>query len=779
MHVDNCCHHVVHPFSTRNIELKRWQKGLAYASLALSIFGIVPGFLAFYGISYYFKSRRVSKSQLVSNLEPPHKSVSVAKPSSKKSESKPSQPIRHMTVEEAVQDLLATSPLPPPKPPKQMRTTDTCIQLDDFSKGLLLKSSIDHTDLNLPRLRQHQTDLFFQLFEHALKSANNNLICACLSCVGKDELEKFLQQANLYDCELKFGSKSIHTNRALLSATCPYFERMFASGMAESHNGHLDIEDCSFDLFSQLLDCAFFNSLTITGDNLEEFLFFANRFELGAVTRKCDLWVLQYIDRFDQEQLFALTAQYDLEQTINALAMQSLRELSKGKPLDHKILLWMRDATELNLSAFYRVNLTPFLKLCKNLKSLNLSECTWIIDKLNDLKHLNELETLDLSNSNIWDLSPLVSFKSLRHLDLSDKGPRCADYNDISVLSQLVDLESLNLTGSYFIKDFEPLKSLRKLKRLGLPGNISDISVISHLTDLKELTCPTSRKIKNISILNGFSKLEKLEIDDGFKNLDLNNFPNLLKLVCRCELAQEDFDKLDSLKHLKSFSTFGENLTNISALRALNLEKLSLKKCLQLTDLSPLVALTSLKKLEISRCESENIDSLASLTNLRKLVFTSSPVKDISPLSRLTNLENLELNYNKNVQNIEAFGVLINLKILRMRGLSKVADSAPLRNLKSLKLLNMMECSNIQDFSFLSDLKKLRELYLDHCKISDLTPISSLKKLRYLSFKRTLVQDLTLVPNSDKLTVDCDRAIRRKLVDCGGAIRKKLASHSS
>ena len=55
MTVDSFCHHLVHPFKAPNTQLKSWEKCVVGASLALAVFGVIPGLVAFYGLAYYFK----------------------------------------------------------------------------------------------------------------------------------------------------------------------------------------------------------------------------------------------------------------------------------------------------------------------------------------------------------------------------------------------------------------------------------------------------------------------------------------------------------------------------------------------------------------------------------------------------------------------------------------------------------------------------------------------------------------------------------------------------
>ena len=63
MLVDSFCHHLAHPFSLerKNIKLQGWERRFAVAALACTIFGLLPGLVAFYTLTYFFKKRHVTK----------------------------------------------------------------------------------------------------------------------------------------------------------------------------------------------------------------------------------------------------------------------------------------------------------------------------------------------------------------------------------------------------------------------------------------------------------------------------------------------------------------------------------------------------------------------------------------------------------------------------------------------------------------------------------------------------------------------------------------------
>ena len=100
-------------------------------------------------------------------------------------------------------------------------------------------------------------------------------------------------------------------------------------------------------------------------------------------------------------------------------------------------------------------------------------------------------------------------------LDLSN-----TDITDLTLLKDLVDLEELDLSGTN-ITDITPLKDLAKLKILLLYGtNIADITPLKDLVKLERLNL-SATKITDLTPLKDLANLERLYLDNntGITNL--------------------------------------------------------------------------------------------------------------------------------------------------------------------------------------------------------------------------------------------------------------------
>lgn len=103
-----------------------------------------------------------------------------------------------------------------------------------------------------------------------------------------------------------------------------------------------------------------------------------------------------------------------------------------------------------------------------------------ILDSPEFMLEEGKVTKLNLTNSNIHDLSPLRGLKHLKTLHL-----RYTDVKDISPLASLENLRELHLGGTS-VSDLTPLRTLKKLRYLGLRYTyITDISPLLHLKQLE------------------------------------------------------------------------------------------------------------------------------------------------------------------------------------------------------------------------------------------------------------------------------------------------------
>ncbi len=193
---------------------------------------------------------------------------------------------------------------------------------------------------------------------------------------------------------------------------------------------------------------------------------------------------------------------------------------------------------------------------------LNLWNCFTGAPSL--IKSLTALETLDLCDNKLTDLSPLQSLTRLRRLDLREN-----QITDLSPLRPLTELQTLWLNNNH-LTDLSPLEQLTQLEDLRLYKNsLKDLSALKTLTQLRVLYLGENQ-LDDLSPLQALTNLEELYLG----NSQLTNLTPLKELtqlqVLRLSSNQiNDLAPLQSLRQLRTLWLNDNLLTDINLLQEL------------------------------------------------------------------------------------------------------------------------------------------------------------------------------------------------------------------
>jgi internalin A len=231
-----------------------------------------------------------------------------------------------------------------------------------------------------------------------------------------------------------------------------------------------------------------------------------------------------------------------------------------------------------------------------------------------ELSRLTALQTLNCSDTQVSDLSPLSGLTALRTLDCSS-----TQVSDLSPLSRLTALQALYCFSTQ-VSDLSPLSRLTVLQTLYcFSTQVSDLSPLSRLTALQTLYC-SSTQVSDLSPLSRLTALQSLD----------------------CSSTQ--VSDLSPLSRLTALQTLYCTFTQVSDLSPLSrLTALQSLDCssTQVSDLSPLSGLTALQTLYCSNTQVSDLSPLSGLTALQTLNCSNTQVSDLSPLSRLTTFQSL------------------------------------------------------------------------------------------------------------------------------------------
>ena len=333
------------------------------------------------------------------------------------------------------------------------------------------------------------------------------------------------------------------------------------------------------------------------------------------------------------------------------------------------------------------------------------------------------------------ELARALARKNLTHLDLwSYEGP--LDLRDLATLTalrelylcvpqvanlapldKLANLERLDLRETK-AADFVPLSRLAKLRTLvlGKCPNLTDLTFLTSMPRLTFLAIVDCRGVRSLQPLSRLAALERLDLASlGPAPLDLAPLLRLTKLR----------DLSLSRLEVRDFEQVGR-MTQLNRLLLIEVGA---------TSFAPIARLTGLSSLHIIQCD--GVKDLAFLHALPGLADFQLGQRggaiDLTPMGACTKLRFLYLS-SAALRGLDALGKLSRLECLRITACSGLARPSPLGRLARLETLDLTGCRDLADLTALGKLANLTKLNLGHCRnVADISPLARLAKLRRLS----------------------------------------------
>ena len=359
------------------------------------------------------------------------------------------------------------------------------------------------------------------------------------------------------------------------------------------------------------------------------------------------------------------------------------------------------------------------------------------------MSDLTSLQTLDLADNQITNVSDLSDLTALKRLDLRNN-----DVGNVTPLSTMTRLTHLYLAGN---DNLSHLKQLLKLTRTTI-----DI-------DLPELVVFAERAVEfAVSIALGFS----------FGDLITGEDMETLTTLSVTFSTATNLTGLEAATNLTSLRLVNNNIVNLDPLSGLEkLETLQLANN-QVVNLRPLSGLSNLRELDLSHNAIVKLNDLSGLSTLTELDLSNNAITDVSPLSELTNLNQLDLTGNTGITNP---GVLYKLKQngttitgvdvpdvvvfenTNLENAVKQALKIPTTNailpdvITTLTRLTATH-KQIDDLTGLQRATALTRLDLGNNEIADLVPLQNLTSLTNLDLADNEIANLPSLQNLTNLT---------------------------
>ncbi|TMM42009.1 leucine-rich repeat domain-containing protein [Colwellia ponticola] len=360
--------------------------------------------------------------------------------------------------------------------------------------------------------------------------------------------------------------------------------------------------------------------------------------------------------------------------------------------------------------------LAPLAKLDEDeIVQLDLSSCSYT--DLDIINKFSKLEVIDLSNSIIDRLPSFINSPIINILNLN--GVRIRHLNSLSELRKLTKLKNLDISNTN-IDDISPISDLTMLENLNLEyTGIVDVSPLANLTKLKKLNaCLLS--FDDFNVLSGLSELISLDLSYcSISHMDSSPLANLVNLrnlnLCYSDISDIKF--LENLHLLNELDLSQNSIVDISALNNLDtLTKLNLSQN-SIVDISALNSLDALTKLDLSQNSIVDISVLNNFSELTNLKLSENKITDVSALDKLKKLRRLDLS-NNDVINIQFLSTLTEMRVIDLSN-TKVDSLGALENLDKLTFLKLSNLKNI-DYKPIMHHSNIRHIQVGYLASKDI-----------------------------------------------------------
>lgn len=109
-------------------------------------------------------------------------------------------------------------------------------------------------------------------------------------------LRQLYEASQYIDVEIVVENKTFHCHRLVLSAMSPYFDAMFSSGMIESQNHKVNIQNVTSCTFDQIIKFIYGGNLELDEENVGELLQVSVMMQIKCLQERCEEFMISKVD---------------------------------------------------------------------------------------------------------------------------------------------------------------------------------------------------------------------------------------------------------------------------------------------------------------------------------------------------------------------------------------------------------------------------------------------------------------------------------------------------
>lgn len=392
--------------------------------------------------------------------------------------------------------------------------------------------------------------------------------------------------------------------------------------------------------------------------------------------------------------------------------------------------------------------------------------------KLEDLKEMNNLETLDLSGNMVEDITPLSGLKKLKTLNLfSNK------VGSIEALAGLKSLQDLNL-GDNPLSDITSLKGLRELKKLNLVcKNIVDIKVLRYTDKLTELMLHS--KVSDLTPIAKYNKnlkkpfdINLLKVENGYISINLpigEKFHLPYGVEKDGEIVFVNWEKESGTveEHLEiTGHVDGQTITarflgeNDKDQEVIHFKDKVFEEVIRYSVDKPygdilFEDVKNLQVLDLAYKEIKDLSGLEYLVGLKKLGLYGIKVtdKELKIINTMYRLEELDL-ANCGITRIgeDSLDQLKNLRELVLDENPGIQiEAKAFKNNTSLADM-LIEDSGIYNLDFLKDVSGIKSVFARNNRINSIAGLANLSQINYIALSENQISDISPLKGKSLVT---------------------------
>ncbi len=323
----------------------------------------------------------------------------------------------------------------------------------------------------------------------------------------------------------------------------------------------------------------------------------------------------------------------------------------------------------------------------------------------------------------------------------------------IDQILKLEDIDSINLSMEFWVKDISPLSMLRNLRYVNLNSTlVEDLSPLRYAQNLKHLDMSYTL-VPDLKILNYFKGLNYLDISGNsyFYLGDLTGIP--IRTLYANNVNVPNFGILSELRQLQKLSLASNILPGTRMLSGLPIVELDLSNT-NVSDLSGISGNESIRLLNLDQSAVTELNALSGLKGLKTLSIKGTKIKSLDPLNGLPNLERIDADFSEiNDEHASRF-MGNNPNVLVTANTKKVLgwwSGLPIDWQEAL--MERLGLPQNPGAERLIRVLQVDSLNLSHLELISGTPISAFRRLKYLNINDTKIVNLDFLLGNPELEI--------------------------